>query len=53
MTTLTALRALIRILDKIGGYMTHEDQQALFAAREIAKTATDFDGIQLRGDEER
>ena len=47
MTALTSLRALIRILDKIGGYMTHEDQMELREAREIAKTATDYDGMQL------
>lgn len=49
-----SLRAMIRILDKIGGYMTHEDQMELRVARELAKRAdaapVDYDGMQLRGD---
>ncbi len=35
----SALIALIAIVDAIGGYMTPEQQQALFAARQLSKRA--------------
>ena len=44
MTALDALRHLVRILTEIGGYMTHEDQQALAEAKRIVEAA---DGMEL------